>query len=52
MLFLNVMKKSYKILVAAIAIVICTMTLSSCDSYSAAGFREGWNATAPAEYRY
>lgn len=46
------MKKSYKILIAAIALAICTISLSSCDSYSAAGFRDGWNTTAPSEYHY
>lgn len=46
------MKKTYKLLLAAIAITICTMTLTSCDAYSAAAFRDGWNTTAPPEYRY
>ena len=49
------MKKKALLLIAAISFIAMTI-LSSCTAADVAGFqsgfRDGWNATAPAEYRY
>lgn len=49
------MKKKAILLIAAISLIAMTI-LSSCTAADIAGFqsgfRDGWNATAPAEYRY
>lgn len=44
-----IMKKT--ILIAAISAVFLSIAMSSCSGFSE-GFREGWNSTAPEEYRY
>ncbi len=43
------MKKS--VIVAFVSAVLLSIAMSSCASFSE-GFREGWNSTAPEEYRY
>lgn len=45
-----IMKKT--ILIAAISAVFLSIALTSCDSGFSEGFRQGWNSTAPEEYRY
>ena len=46
------MKKS--VIVAFVSAVLLSIAMSSCASFSefSEGFREGWNSTAPEEYRY
>jgi len=49
------MKKKALLIIAAISLFAMTI-LSSCTaadiSAFQSGFRDGWNSTAPAEYRY
>ena len=49
------MKKKALVIIAAISLFAMTL-LTSCEAADVAafqgGFRDGWNSTAPAEYRY
>lgn len=51
----NKMKKRVLLIIAAASLFAMTI-LSSCTaadiSAFQSGFRDGWNSTAPAEYRY
>ena len=52
---IEIMKKKALLIIAAISFVVVTI-MTSCTAADVAGFqsgfRDGWNATAPAEYRY
>ena len=43
--------KKKSVIVAFVSAVLLSIAMSSCASF-AEGFREGWNSTAPEEYRY
>lgn len=51
----EIMKKKALLIIAAVSLFAMTI-LSSCTAADIAafqgGFRDGWNSTAPAEYRY
>lgn len=51
----EIMKKRVLIIIAAVSLFAMTI-LSSCTASDVtafqSGFRDGWNSTAPAEYRY
>jgi hypothetical protein len=46
------MKKIKRILFVAVVISTLAFIAVSCSPEFSQGFREGWNSTAPAEYRY
>lgn len=49
----NIMKKNIKRLFKIVIAAALAMTfLTSCEEGFSEGFRQGWNSTAPPEYRY
>lgn len=46
------MKKIKKIVLIAVTMIVLAFTFNSCSPEFNEGFRQGWNMTAPEEWRY